>query len=664
MFRDFNPSRITAHPKVLEYYQKIDPTLGEFSNQGEEELKEFMHRRRYPEKYAREIEEEKRKKREVFLRQEVERLQKIRESMQATFDLCKAGVSVMEEHSYSKTASIEKTNESVIDLTGDSPIVTSKHVIEKTAKNALTPPPQNISTPILNAKFTHITQPFTTQNALCQQINHFSVMTPQKVIMAANHSSTSASQISESLNNITFATPGTNNNVRCLNLHPTVKTPVKLLKLDKECIDTSPGNSKYVKINGQRLKLISLDEIETPIKCTSRVSLSEKSLFEACNSNSALFNRQITELYESGKASRSSTTKTKPNQSHWEDKTQSLNESNPSNINSKLNQSSSNEQVNITHMSPKELPKSNGQLAVGSRVESCPVTALEEAEEKLRLCKLALAELESQKKTSERENNDMKHTKKKEIQIFDNTTLPYQLNINTGRSSTDSGFYEETCGGEEYSKLQKTNTQNTIDDENIALSNVLFRDCGGNMTSVVQSDPEELFDNNFDVKPERDLESNQNSSAEKRKQSEVTEQTPKIRRSSRNRKRKYFDDFITSDIGNAKKSLPKDSLNIRNKSFNKENENVRADAPDSVSKNVGKVTHQSVLPENRKVENWKAFQFENSFDTSTSKLSPSGYTDRQIKQLLADKQGEIDEKRRKALERRLSSLKRSQNSCK
>ena len=663
----------------MEYYQKIDPTLGEFSKQGEEELKGFIHRRRYPEKYAREIEEEKRKKREVYLRQEVERLQKIRESMKAAFDLCKAGVSVMEEHSYSKTESVEEANfnnKSVIDLTGDSPVITSKHFLEKTTKNAFTPSPQNISTPILNAKFTHITQPFTVQNTLCEQINNFSVMTPQKVMMAASRISTSTSQISESLSKITFATPGANNNdVRRLNSHPTMKTPVKLLKLEKECIDTSPGNSKYVEISGERLKLISLVESETPIKYTSRVPLSEKSLFEACNSNYTMFNRQITELYQSGKASRSSTTKTKSNQRQWEDKTQSLNESNPSNISSKLNQSSSNEQVNVTHMTAKEPPKSNGQLTVGPKAESCPVTALEKAEEKLRLCKLALAELESQK-TSERENNDMKYTQKKEVQILDNTTLPNQLNINTGRSSADSGFYEETCGGEINSKLQEKNTQNGINDENIAPSNVLLRDCEDNVTSVVESDPEELFDDNFDDEPKCNMELNQNSSTEKREQSEVTEHTPQIRRSSRNRKRKSFDDFITSDISNAKKSCPKDSLNIRNKSFNKENENVSAGTPDTVSENLaGKVTRESVLTENRKVENWKAFQFKNSFDTSTfqfknsfdtstNKSSSSGYSDRQIKQLLADKQDEINEKRRKALERRLSSLKRSQNSCK
>ena len=572
--------------------------------------------------------------------------------MKAAIDLCKAGVSVMEEHSYSKTESIEEANgnnKSVIDLTGDSPVITSKHFLEKTTKNAFTPSPQNISTPILNAKFTHITQPFT----------------PQKVMMAASRISTSTSQISESLSKITFATPGANNNnVRRLNPHPTMETPVKLIKLEKECIDTSPGNSKYVEINGERSKLVSLVESETPIKYTSRVPLNEKSLFEACNSNYTMFNRQITELYQSGKASRSSTTKTKSNQRQWEDKTQSLNESNPSNISSKLNQSSSNEQVNVTHMTAKEPPKSNGQLTVGPKAESCPVTALEKAEEKLRLCKVALAELESQK-TSERENNDTKYTQKKEIQILDNTTLPNQLNINTGRSSTDSGFYEETCGGEINSKLQEKNTQNGTNDENIAPSNVLLRNCEDNVTSAVESDPEELFDDNFDDEPKCNMELNQNSSTEKREQSEVTEHTPQIRRSSRNRKRKSFDDFITSDISNAKKSCPKDSLNIRNKSFNKENENVSAGTPDTVSENLaGKVTRKSVLTENRKVENWKAFQFKNSLDTSTNKSSSSGYSDRQIKQLLADKQDEINEKRRKALERRLSSLKRSQNSCK
>ena len=650
----------------MEYYQKIDPTLGEFSKQGEEELKEFIHRRRYPEKYAREIEEEKRKKREVFLRREVERLQNIRESMQATFDLCKAGVSVIEEHSYSKTASIEKTNgnnESVIDLTGDSPVVTSKHFLEKTTKNAFTPPLQNISTPILNAKFTHITQPFTTQNTLREQINNFPVMTSQKVMIPANHSSRLALQNSESHNKITFVTPGTNNNnVASLNSHPTMKTPVKLLKLDKECIDTSPGSSKYVKVNGQRVKLVSLDESETPIKNTSRVSFSEKSLFETCNSNSTLFNRQITELYHNGKASPLNTTKTKSDQRKREDETESLNESNPSNKSSKINQSSSNEQENITHMSPNESPKSKEQLAVGSKLESYPVTALEKAEEKLRLCKLALTELENQKTTSGRENNNMKYTQKKEIQIFDNITLPNQLNSNTsGGSSADSGFYEETCGREINSELRKTNTRNAIDNENIASSNnVLLRDCEGNVTCVIESDPEELFND----KPKRNMELNQNST-EKRKQSKVTQQTPKIRRSSRNRNRKSFDDFVTSDISDGKKSRLKDSLKIGNKSFSKENGNVSADAPDSVSKNLaGKVTHQSVLTKNQRMENRKLFQFENSFDRSTSKSSPSGYSDRQIKQLLAEKQDEINEKRRKALEKRLSSLKRSQNPCK
>ncbi|XP_057305688.1 ATP-dependent DNA helicase PIF1-like isoform X1 [Hydractinia symbiolongicarpus] len=49
--RDFDPGRITAHPKVIHYYKNIDPSLDKSAQEGVEELKAFIELRRNPEKY-------------------------------------------------------------------------------------------------------------------------------------------------------------------------------------------------------------------------------------------------------------------------------------------------------------------------------------------------------------------------------------------------------------------------------------------------------------------------------------------------------------------------------------------------------------------------------------------------------------------------------------
>lgn len=50
-FSDFDPGRITAHPKVIHYYKHIDPSLDKAAQEGVEELKAFIELRRNPEKY-------------------------------------------------------------------------------------------------------------------------------------------------------------------------------------------------------------------------------------------------------------------------------------------------------------------------------------------------------------------------------------------------------------------------------------------------------------------------------------------------------------------------------------------------------------------------------------------------------------------------------------
>jgi len=52
LLRDFNKSKIRAHPKVLKYYKKIDPSFDEYTQDGDDDLKTFVEMKKRSSTYA------------------------------------------------------------------------------------------------------------------------------------------------------------------------------------------------------------------------------------------------------------------------------------------------------------------------------------------------------------------------------------------------------------------------------------------------------------------------------------------------------------------------------------------------------------------------------------------------------------------------------------
>jgi len=183
LLRDFDPSRITAHPKVLKYYKKIDPSFDHWSKSGEDELKEFIDRRRNPHKYKHEIEAKEKEERERKLALENEKIKKL-EEMLVEANAKHESMEVLREHDYavspvttpsSYTPSNSKQTSNCIDLTysplannGRTPYMNTFHISSSTPipqtthHNMITPITNNLTANITPLKqFTHGTNSLT-----------------------------------------------------------------------------------------------------------------------------------------------------------------------------------------------------------------------------------------------------------------------------------------------------------------------------------------------------------------------------------------------------------------------------------------------------------------------------------------------------------------------
>lgn len=559
LLRDFNPCKITAHPKVLQYYQKINPTLCENSTQGEEDLKTFIDRRKNPTKYAHEIEEMERKKTEMHLRQEIERLERIRLSMEAAYkqydtidaDTMKKNDSytVIEDPIIPVTSDVKNSNlnVSVIDLTKDStsPSKQEPTIPGKGYVNIMSDmiSPMNVKTPPLCSKSKSKLSPMKNSASLNTNLT----AAPLSTNHVAHSETSSVNQDSTHSNN---------------DIVP-FKSQIGFSSAKSECID------------GETMKFETKIDI-----CEGTLS----NVSQKCNENLPL-------PFE--------------------------------HCNSSDNLKTSVDAFNMKTTS-EQLPTSQEFLTtpnVEYKMKTYSVLAL--ADEKLRKYKIALEELNSVKAKSDKIIKEGYTVRKKESDV-EGTTGVENTNL---KMSSHCNFSDKSIGG-----LKKVEPHGFNSG-----SNALVTDGDGNVTVVIESDPEELFDDNI----------NANISDS----SDATENTKILTVENLYKKEDIVDEkevgLFTPEHRKGKRKSCEDCMTSDNECKIQKSENI-----------TGKHNYNNIS-NNPTVSSDKSKASE-----SHGQISSPNYNDDEIKTLLALKQDEINEKRQQALMRRLSSLKRDQTPVK